>query len=1170
MPETARDNRLSWRLAMVLYVAATASLGFLLIRIDPRFEAIWLTNAGVLAAILVVHPRKRRGLLALAFLTLFLCAFAFDGSVTKALALALVNLSEVAIACRLIELPPGRRVDLTNLRGLAQFLVATMGPAPMVSAAAISVFRLAAGEGKILQRAIEWQLAHALGYCVIVPLALAAYSRLVLRGEVLRIDVVETLFYGAVLLAMSAIVFAQPLPLIYLLVPVLCLSVFRTGLLGASMGALIVAVVAALLTVAGLGPIAAAQDEPSTRVLLLQLFIASCVLTVLPIAIILSERNRLTAILLGSEKRFRELAETAPIAICTINPDRHIVYANRGMARMSGRSIDELQGERLGVRLPEDARHAIEAALDESRASGHAANVPIRIDDYRGEGERWFQVRFAPLSGLDGDDAGWVCASTDVSQLRLSELRLEAQERELRLLADNLKDLICRIDRHGVIAYASQASARMFDVAADDLVGQSLFACIHPADRAPVGQAIADLASGSRAETRTFRWSRGAAEIWVEAVFRAVAMEGEAPQFVVAIRDVSERKAAEAAILASNVQLSETNRLLQMAEDLALVGHWHFAAATSSATWSRSVLAMHGLDTRHPPALDEYLDALAPRDAARLRAAIRATLEHGGGFERTIRTRSGHRGVRILEVRGTAELDGDGRICGVFGVCQDVTEPMKVQEDLRRARDAAMSAVETRSRFLAVMSHEIRTPMTGVLATFELLARHRDSIVWPIADMPRLIEATQAHARTLMTMLDNILDYAKLEAGKEELESRVFDPGIVMADTVDLFRSRAEAKGVALEIEEPGEFTVVGDPGRVHQILANLVSNAVKFTEKGAVVVRCEHPPGADSYRLQVADNGIGIAPQALKRILDPFAQADNSTNRRFGGTGLGLSIVHELVELMGGTLSIESAPGEGSVFRVDLPLHADRTAPAVPASKLPAMTMPAGLRVLVVDDTAATRLAAQAQLSALGCEVEGVAGGSEAIDALIAAPFDLVLVDSAMPGLDGAETIRLLRKLPGAKGNVPVLGFTAYSKGERQDDLLAAGACAILTKPFNEDMIRAGIAHALEWVPDEAPPDDEPNEFLTAFPPDVQQRLLAQCRHDLARFLAEFARPDQDLAARLAIVHSIKGVAGTFGYDAIHQLCELYEGLARIAPPSERVHDELCHAIEKSMTQPV
>jgi PAS domain S-box-containing protein len=738
----------------------------------------------------------------------------------------------------------------------------------------------------------------------------------------------------------------------------------------------------------------------------------------------------------------------------------------------------------------------------------------------------------------------------DVSELRHSEQRLTQSERELRLLADNVGDLICRLSSEGQVLYASAATGRLFDISPREVEGQSLLGFVDQQDRAPVCQALNDLAAGARNQIRSFRWITPSGERrWVEASLRSLSGAVADWQLVATIRDISERKAAEAAMVVKNTQLEEANRLLRLAEDVARIGHWHYDLGTGKADWSPLFADIHGLPAGRAADAADYIALLGAEQFAHIRAEAKRAVQHGQRFRLATRIPSADGPPRTIEMQGQGEVSASGELLGVFGVCQDITEQLEIQETLRQARDRALSAAEARARFLAVMSHEIRTPMTGVLATFELLARHSASITWPLPDIPRLIAATQAHARTLMTVLDDVLDQAKLEAGRMEFESAAFDARDILAGALDVFQSRAQDKGIELTLIAGDPIPTTGDPSRLNQVITNLLSNAVKFTPVGSVTARID-PLGENAYRIEIVDTGIGIPPDAIERIFHPFAQVDSSTSRQFGGTGLGLSIVSNLVGAMGGTLDVSANPG-GSIFAIILP----RTAPldAVPPV-LPAPVkeedrepdIPAGLRILIVDDTVATRLAAQVHLQALGCLATGVSSGVDAILAAIEQDFDAAMIDSAMPGLDGAATITLLRQLPRGKGAMPILGFTAFSQSDRHRSLIEAGAAHVIAKPFTAAMLKHGLNLVLHAGPaphgDHVAQDSLSGGLLASFPQAARAEMLHQLAIDLQAIAAVMRDPTSQQADHDRVIHMLKGIAGTYGLDDLASLCHIFE----------------------------
>jgi signal transduction histidine kinase/HPt (histidine-containing phosphotransfer) domain-containing protein/FixJ family two-component response regulator len=656
-------------------------------------------------------------------------------------------------------------------------------------------------------------------------------------------------------------------------------------------------------------------------------------------------------------------------------------------------------------------------------------------------------------------------------------------------------------------------------------------------------------------------------------------------------------EAANRAIARAKRQADEKSALLETTLANLSDGVTVFDANLRLVTWNDRLQDLLGLP-------DEVLYEGAPYEGI-----IRAQAGRGEfgtvDIETEVRrrldvVRSGRFGVyertrpdgRVMELKRTG-LPGGGFVT----IYTDVTPRRRAEEQMRRARELAEAASAAKSSFVAVVSHEIRTPMNAVIGTLGLLAGTELD-----AEQRRYVETAHESAEHLLAIINDILDLSKIEAGRLALETTDFALAPLMAGAVDLFRPSAQVYGatIRLEIGEGVPPYVRGDAGRLRQILLNLISNAVKFSQGGDIVVSAEGapPPGvglAPRVRFAVADRGPGIPESERGRLFQPFSQLEPPDARRTGGTGLGLAICRRLVELLGGTIGVEDRPGGGSIFRFTLPLApAERIPEAAAEPALPARRARRA-RVLLAEDSPANQLVAATWLRKDGHHVDVVANGIEAVDAVRARPYDIIFMDMFMPEMDGMAATAAIRRLPAPAGAVPIVALTANVMAGDRERFLSAGMNGVLAKPVTGRILAEALLrhlHTAEDVGTEAgfsATRDKPvqpildTEHLArlgrGLTTDTLASLIRTCIEDVrarTEAIAEAAAAaDAERLRREA--HALRGGAANYGLTALAELAARIEAAtvagdlveaSRIAAGLGGASEAACAALAASAEQ--
>ncbi|MEY4273465.1 MAG: hypothetical protein RL638_413 [Bacteroidota bacterium] len=539
--------------------------------------------------------------------------------------------------------------------------------------------------------------------------------------------------------------------------------------------------------------------------------------------------------------------------------------------------------------------------------------------------------------------------------------------------------------------------------------------------------------------------------------------------------------------------------------------------------------------------------------------AFRGQKQH---FELELATKQGEQ--KWLEIY-LNPIQSNGMIAEVSGIARDITDLKKYQAELVEAREQAEHSLKVKEQFLANMSHEIRTPMNGVIGMVDLLC---DS---PLNDDQQdYLQTIRKSSETLLHILNDILDLAKIEAGKMVLHPA----DIVFEDLLDrlmaLFTPIAHQKGnkVSYHLDAKVPKVVVADETRLLQILSNLTSNALKFTENGSVSISVAPVNIADNkveLMVRVTDTGIGISPENLKKLFNAFQQLDNSTSKNYGGTGLGLAISREFTKMMDGEIGVESEEGKGSTFwfTVHLAIGDESKASSIKRADnfdIAGTLKEVHARILLVDDNMTNRKVASQILLKAGCVVETATSGQEAIDRLNQdTNFDLVLMDIQMPEMDGMETTRRLKK--SISNLPPIVAMTAYAMKEDRERFLAVGMDDYLAKPIRAQQL---IQMVGKWVHEGHAPDDviidqsfevvdeEVLKSLSdavggdpAFVEGMLTEFIAEAEEQIAA--AEKAHWQNDCKGVQSELHTLKGNSGTLGAAQVHRICEHIEAKAKL-----------------------
>ncbi len=751
-----------------------------------------------------------------------------------------------------------------------------------------------------------------------------------------------------------------------------------------------------------------------------------------------------------NEARIRTIVETAVDGIITIDGRGMIRAFNPAAEKIFGWPADSVVGRNFTMLLPAAPERTADSFL--SHLAGDSLDKAVgtvrEINGMTMNGAV-FPIRLAIGKAVLPGETLFVGFVTDLSERHRMEEALRSSEQHYRSLIGNLPGTAfrCRYDRDWTMLFISDAVLRLTGWPSEEFIsGRKVFVdVIHRDDRERVAATIASAVEANQPYLLEYRVvDRSGHEHWVSESASGVRdASGTIKWIDGVIIDVSESKRRNAEFEGIVNALGRSVALVEFALDGTILdANANFLAITG---YSRDELIgkPHAMLCSPEDLEDNYYQ---------LWETLRQGIYTSGDFHRI------GKGGKDIWIHGSYNpiFDPDGMPYKVIKFANDLSERHAMEQDLRHAKARAELAAHAKSTFLANMSHEIRTPMNAILGFTEVLLSEPAT-----ESQQRHLTTVRNSARSLLRLLNDILDTAKLEHGAMDLETHDFSLRDVCSQVIAALRVNAQAKGLQLDLDYPAtvpEF-FKGDALRLQQVLINLVGNAIKFTDRGRVSLDVRHAQG--EVQLCITDTGIGIAPDRLARIFDPFAQADASMTRRFGGTGLGTTIARQLIEIMGGRIWVESELGIGSRFYIAVPLPAG--AEVTLAQDKSAIALPP-LNILVADDVPQNLELLQIMLGRLGHRTTTASNGREAVQAFAQGRYDLVLMDVQMPVLDGLEATREIRRIEAGAGRAPtpVIALTASVMDQDAQAAHDAGMNGFASKPVEVFGLTREIARVL------------------------------------------------------------------------------------------------------------
>jgi PAS domain S-box-containing protein len=782
----------------------------------------------------------------------------------------------------------------------------------------------------------------------------------------------------------------------------------------------------------------------------------------------------------------------------------------------------------------------------------------------------------------------FVVAANGLLRYRQLFLELSRSEAWMRALLTTTVDGVVTVDRDGTIHEFNASAEQIYGWTRDEVIGKNIRMLIgneEASERVGLLRSLqtGEITASARSAEVTARRKDGS----IVPIRRAVghARLGTQDRFICFITDISDRRTMEQALRASEQQFRSLIGNIPGISYRSLLGGEYPMVFISDAVERVTGYPRADFIGEPPgaPARRSFGPLIHAADRLRVSQAIAAALLEDRPYLVEYRLLHADGSTRWLWENGTGVRNDAGELTWLDGVILDITERREMEEALRDAKEKAEQAAAARASFVANMSHEIRTPMNSILGFTDVLLDGELA-----ADQRRHLDTIRSAGRALLRLLNEILDTAKLEKGAVELEQNDYNLLSLIDELSSTLAANARAKGLHVDIQyDPALPTCLrGDELRVRQVLTNLLDNAIKFTEQGSVTLRASLQD--EQLYFEIRDTGIGIAPERLNAIFEPFTQADASMTRRFGGTGLGTTICKQLVELMDGRIWAESEPGKGTTFHVLLPLVLARFAPQQPRVRTAAALPP--LRVLVADDVPQNLELLQLLMARRGHTMTAASDGAEVVDLAAREQYDLILMDFQMPTIDGLSATRLIRQQAEVAGRprVPIIAMTASVLAEHRRASAEAGMDGFASKPVDWFSLSHEIARVLGIASGQLPGADLPaseRQVLNLHAGLHRWSGKQDAYHEaLAHFVAQHAGLAQALAVQATaadyralrmLAHKVRGVAANLGLELLADILAALEGLVdgdsgRLYPGAESklqdTLDRLCGQLDGAL----